>query len=1178
MKKSIKLFLCTISGLVVTGLNAQWSTNSAVNTAVCSAAGYQGRPEIISDGAGGAIITWEDASNIYAQRLNSLGIPQWTLDGVAICTATNIQRLPTIASDGNGGAIITWQDFRSGTSNTYIYVQSINSSGAVQWASNGVAICTAINNRETPIIVSDGLGGAIITWTDERNMGLTLNDIYAQKINSAGVTQWTLDGIPICTEISYQRFPKIISDGLGGAFITWEDNRLNGFFSFDIYAQHIDQLGALVVGWVINGNQICSAANNQIDPDITYDGSGGAIIAWSDGRIGNEIYAQRINSSGNTQWTANGNLVTTSVGEIQNIIIVSDASSGAIVTWKDFRNGLDYDIYAHRLLSTGLVSGTWTANGNLICNAINDQAISGIVPDGSGGAIITWLDFRNGTSNKVYAQKINTSGTTIWTGNGAGICTAADTRYFASIVSDGSGGAIIAWDDVRNGISNVDINAQNICSGGSLGLLVPSIPAAITGFTSVCVGSSNTYSVPLVAGVTYNWTLPGGWSGTSTTNLIIATAGATNGNISVSASNSCGTSTLSTLGITVNSALVSSWSNSSTTNTPVSIATRVQENPKSVSDGAGGSIITWQDSRSGGTNYNIYAQRINNLGVVQWTTDGVALCTATGNQINPSIVSDGAGGAIVTWQDNRGANSDIYAQRINSSGTVQWTSNGVVICNEINNQQIPTIVTDGSNGAIIAWQDNRGGVNFDIYAQRILAAGTVSWTANGVVICNSTGNQEFPTIASNGTGNIITWQDKRGGATSDIYAQKIITTTGIVSWAANGVVICNSIDDQQFPNIVGTGSSGQCVIVWQDKRGGSNFDVYTQRISTGGMVSWTANGVAICNSTGDQTVPSLIADGSSGAIISWQDKRGGATSDIYAQKILSAGTVSWTANGVVICNSADDQQAPSITPDASIGGIITWQDKRSTTNFDIYIQRVNTSGVVQWTANGVALSTATGDQKIPTIISNQTGGAIVAWQDNRGGANTDIYAQNICANGVIGSVAPAAPGAISGPAPICSASVNQYSIAEVCSATSYTWTLPVGWSGSSTTASISAIANGGSGNIIVTANNSCGSSIAAIKAVVVLICGEANPTDLEDIVVSNGVNLYPNPNNGSFTLETIELAEKIIVIDALGKVVLDFVPNSTISNISLENQHNGLYFVKIVTGDNQIVKRMMRNK
>jgi hypothetical protein len=88
-------------------------------------------------------------------------------------------------------------------------------------------------------------------------------------------------------------------------------------------------------------------------------------------------------------------------------------------------------------------------------------------------------------------------------------------------------------------------------SNGSCGS-APAQPGTITGNTSVTAGSSQTYSVAAVSGATsYTWTLPSGWSGTSTSTSINTTAGSTGGNISVKANNSCGASTARTLAVTV---------------------------------------------------------------------------------------------------------------------------------------------------------------------------------------------------------------------------------------------------------------------------------------------------------------------------------------------------------------------------------------------------------------------------------------------------------------------------------------------------------------------------------------------------------------------------------------------------------------------------------------------------
>ncbi|MFT3909581.1 MAG: M12 family metallo-peptidase [Ferruginibacter sp.] len=100
-----------------------------------------------------------------------------------------------------------------------------------------------------------------------------------------------------------------------------------------------------------------------------------------------------------------------------------------------------------------------------------------------------------------------------------------------------------------------NVNNASCLSTCATGCTTPDQPAAITGTTSVCAATTQTYSVTAVAGATtYAWTLPSGWTGSSTTNSITVTTGSTSGNISVTASNTCGSGTARTLAVTASSA------------------------------------------------------------------------------------------------------------------------------------------------------------------------------------------------------------------------------------------------------------------------------------------------------------------------------------------------------------------------------------------------------------------------------------------------------------------------------------------------------------------------------------------------------------------------------------------------------------------------------------------------
>jgi len=213
---------------------------------VCTAANGQDSPAIAADAAGGAIITWTDPrggfTDIYAQRVNSAGAAQWTADGVAVCAATNSQNDPQILAD-NGGALLLWNDARdSGTTDVDIYAQRLNASGAPQWTANGIAVCTAVNQQVFARMTPDGSGGAVAAWMDTRSGGLNY-DMYAQRIKPAGTMQWPANGVALCTATNGQYNPTLASDGFGGAIVAWQD--LRSGTTYDIYANRITQSGAI---------------------------------------------------------------------------------------------------------------------------------------------------------------------------------------------------------------------------------------------------------------------------------------------------------------------------------------------------------------------------------------------------------------------------------------------------------------------------------------------------------------------------------------------------------------------------------------------------------------------------------------------------------------------------------------------------------------------------------------------------------------------------------------------------------------------------------------------------------------------------------------------------------------------------------------------------------------------
>jgi hypothetical protein len=425
--------------------------------------------------------------------------------------------------------------------------------------------------------------------------------------------------------------------------------------------------------------------------------------------------------------------------------------------------------------------------------------------------------------------------------------------------------------------------------------------------------------------------------------------------------------------------------------------------PECCSDGAGGFIIAWADSRSM-ANEHIYAQRIDAFGNALWAADGVRVCSYDSYQQWCRLVPDGAGGAIVAWKDQR-EGSGIFAQRLGADGSRLWNTNGVEITggSGIFVQTPPEMISDNRGGAIIAWHDPRLGGADRVYAQRVSASGSVLWADDGLALASgAAGSQEYPKIASDGSyGAFVVWYDSRNLGTSswDIYVQRI-KANGTLMWT-NGAAMCSAANVQRDPVIVST-KPGRVFAAWEDYRGGSYCDVYAASMdTTGTMYVWD---LAVCTAADEQDWIDLAPDGSEGAILVWGDRRSGFAQHVYAQRATSTGSLLWTANGVRLCTSNYYQQIPIAVPDGTGGAIVVWNDARDG-NGDVYCQRIDGTGTVVWPATGTAICAASGAQNNPCAVGDGRNGIFAAWIHG-GGSDYDIHAQRIERNGYWGYPCP----------------------------------------------------------------------------------------------------------------------------------------------------------------------------
>ncbi|MEX1382901.1 choice-of-anchor D domain-containing protein, partial [Lutibacter sp.] len=127
------------------------------------------------------------------------------------------------------------------------------------------------------------------------------------------------------------------------------------------------------------------------------------------------------------------------------------------------------------------------------------------------------------------------------------------------IIDSGNGTSSITVSIVGFITGNIEVTPSNTCGSGTLSSLAVSSsaiaqPSTITGEIIVCEGSTETYSVTNVSGLTYNWSVPVGWTIDSGggTNSITVTVGSGSGNVEVTPSNACGSGPTRLIAVTSN--------------------------------------------------------------------------------------------------------------------------------------------------------------------------------------------------------------------------------------------------------------------------------------------------------------------------------------------------------------------------------------------------------------------------------------------------------------------------------------------------------------------------------------------------------------------------------------------------------------------------------------------------
>ncbi|NOT34771.1 MAG: hypothetical protein HOP12_11450 [Candidatus Eisenbacteria bacterium] len=447
------------------------------------------------------------------------------------------------------------------------------------------------------------------------------------------------------------------------------------------------------------------------------------------------------------------------------------------------------------------------------------------------------------------------------------------------------------------------------------------------------------------------------------------------------------------------------WSADSTIGTPVCLASGDLLDPLMVSDGAGGFIVMWTDFRKPGFDPDIYCTRVNASGDTLWGSGGLVVCDAPGLQLRSTIIADGQGGAFMAWMDLRtsGGSQGYYVQHIAANGVRRWAANGTRPVSGLNSQFGPKICRDTTGGIFLAFASGSPGTQL----QRLDSLGVKRLgsfpPAEGPLLRS---NPSAPlAITADGFGGAIVALGYGGSTPVDIAAQRA-TTTGALLWAASGVTVCAATGSQGGVELVADGLGG-ATLAWDDGRA-SGGDIYAQRISAAGSAMWAADGVAVCNVGSIESGVQLRTLGDGAAIAVWRDYRHLPATSLYAQRIAGDGSFDWASNGLPVSSGTPAIEGFSVVPGEADDTIVSW-NTTSSSGGDVFAQKIDGAGARQWGDYAATVCRGPLDQTESAAVADGAGGVLVSFRDARVSGNPNLYAQHLGPDGSLGSSPVAVP-------------------------------------------------------------------------------------------------------------------------------------------------------------------------
>lgn len=440
------------------------------------------------------------------------------------------------------------------------------------------------------------------------------------------------------------------------------------------------------------------------------------------------------------------------------------------------------------------------------------------------------------------------------------------------------------------------------------------------------------------------------------------------------------------------------WVNDPTSNTKLVIDPVDPVNITASSDLDGGAYVFWEDKK-GSQNKDIYYIRFDKRGNVSFRGDGKAISTRVGLKENPIAVVGPFGNAYVLWKGKEKNNSELYIQKLSKAGLRLWRNEGLQLTETKAEKTDYSLRIDRRGIIHISYitKTNTTPAKYTVKYQSLDANGKfLSDSLKGNLYSTGSTITETEIIPDNKGGKYIFWLERQKNKT--VLRTQYIDSTGSRKWGNKPLTISKENSTVISYTVGKLGNNIYTAYTYQ----GTNKIIYQNLISASGRLVWGSDGILLTYQKGSQTNPQFAFIDST-VVVSWTNEFE-KIKDVFIQRFDLSGKRLWGNNGKRIIDIKGNQFGQRIVHNQKGSIILAWIDKKiNSTSANLYIQKVDAKGKLQWDSLGVIISSSKEMEKsYLNLIPDGEGGAIAVFKGTLNNKN-EIYGQKIFSTGTYAS-------------------------------------------------------------------------------------------------------------------------------------------------------------------------------